>query len=65
MHENQQPLRSAEQEKSISSVIEYLERIQALEEEYNHRLLYRGFSSHEYPEKSQRKFKRKAKENLK
>ena len=49
MHENQQPLRAAEQEKSISSVIEYLERIQALEEEYNHRLLYRGFSSHEYP----------------
>ena len=49
MNENQQPLRATEQENSISSVIEYLERINSLEEEYNHRLLYRGFSSYEYP----------------
>lgn len=49
MNDNQQPLRATEQEKSVSSVIEYLEWVKEIEEEYNHRLLYRGFSSYEYP----------------
>ena len=49
MNENRKHLQEAVQTTKISSVIEYLEWIQRIEEEYNHRLLYRGFSSYEYP----------------